>query len=248
MALKPSARYPGQLDTSDATGYPHGKAQNVVVEGDGVGTPFEKDLVNDILGFQQALLVGAAITPSNVPDKVGASQYLDALRALLGAKVNTYTATAFGIAIPAGVTSIEVTVEGGGGGGASGAGNTTTGGGGGGGSGYVRSARIDAALLGPTFNVLIGTGGPGGAGGVTGSNPANVGGDGTASSFADPSTGFSVIAEGGLGAPLASAGGDGYSGGGGASAIAAGAGGSGGFRGASGSNGAGGGGTGGAGT
>src|SRR6185295_6263135 len=125
MALKPSLKYPGQIDTGDPTGYPHGKARNIVVEGDGIGTPFEQDLVNDIFGFQQAMLVGAGITPSNVPDKVGASQYLDALRALLGARVIAYTVSASGISIPAGVTSIEVTAVAGGGGGASGAGPAT---------------------------------------------------------------------------------------------------------------------------
>lgn len=79
----PKTRYPGQLDETDAVGYPHGKAQNVVVEGDGTGTPFEKDLVNDILGAQQALVVAAGITPSGTPDKAGASQQLDALNQLL---------------------------------------------------------------------------------------------------------------------------------------------------------------------
>lgn len=80
MALDPSTRYAGQVDTSDAVGYPYAAARNIVDEGDGIGTPFEKDLVNDIFGLQQALLVAAGITPSNVPDKVGASQYLEAIR------------------------------------------------------------------------------------------------------------------------------------------------------------------------
>ncbi len=79
MALDPSTEYPGQVDTSDATGYPLGKAQNVVVEGDGIGTPFEKGWVNDLWGFLQALLAAADASPSGVPDKVGASQYLDAI-------------------------------------------------------------------------------------------------------------------------------------------------------------------------
>lgn len=80
MALDPSTRYAGQVDTTDPAGYPYGAAQNVVDEGDGIGTPLEKDLVSDLFGMQQALLTAAGITPSNVPDKVGASQYLEAIR------------------------------------------------------------------------------------------------------------------------------------------------------------------------
>lgn len=80
MALDPSTRYPGQIDTTDPAGYPYGKARNRIVDGDGVGTPYERDLVNDIFGFQQAILDAVGATPSNTPDKVGASQYLDALR------------------------------------------------------------------------------------------------------------------------------------------------------------------------
>lgn len=83
MALDPSAEYPGQVATGDA-GYPYGKAQNVTVEGDGTGTPLEKALVNDLFGFQQALLDAADIAPSGVPDQVGASQYLQAFYQLLG--------------------------------------------------------------------------------------------------------------------------------------------------------------------
>lgn len=71
-------RYPGQVADGDA-GYPHGKAQNVVVEGDGNGTPLEADLVNDIFGMQQALLVAAGVTPSGVPETALTSDFLKAL-------------------------------------------------------------------------------------------------------------------------------------------------------------------------
>lgn len=83
MALDLSARYPGQLDVGDP-GYPYGKGRNVDVEGDGNGTPYERDLLNDILGFHQALLVTAGIEPSEVPDTALASQYLQSLYRLLG--------------------------------------------------------------------------------------------------------------------------------------------------------------------
>lgn len=81
MAAIPSALYPGQIAT-DAN-YPHGKARNLTVEGDGSGTPFEQAWVNDLWGFQQALLAAAGITPSGTPDRVGASQYLDAIKAII---------------------------------------------------------------------------------------------------------------------------------------------------------------------
>ena len=82
MALDPKTRYPGQVSTVDPVGYPGGKAQDIAVLNDGTGTPFEKDLVNDIFGLQQALLDAVHAAPTNVPDKVGASQYVDAIIAL----------------------------------------------------------------------------------------------------------------------------------------------------------------------
>lgn len=75
-------RYPLQSDDTDPTGYPHGKARNASTPNDGTGTPMEKDLINDLLGFQQALVVTAGITPSGNPDKADASDLLDALEAL----------------------------------------------------------------------------------------------------------------------------------------------------------------------
>lgn len=79
MAIAPKDEYPAQIDTSDPN-YPYGKAQNIALLGDGTGTPWEKKLVSDILGFQQALLVAAGITPSGTPDNAVISQYLDALK------------------------------------------------------------------------------------------------------------------------------------------------------------------------
>lgn len=83
MAIDPSAEFPAQIDTSDPTGYPRGKARNVTVSGDGTGTPFEERVVNDIFGLQQAILAGASAAPSGIPDKVGASQYLDGLQTIV---------------------------------------------------------------------------------------------------------------------------------------------------------------------
>lgn len=85
MALDLTTVYPGQLDPGDPTGYPYGQARNITVPGDGTGFPFERRWVNDLLGFHQALLSAAAIVPSGTPDKVGASQYLSALGAVIEA-------------------------------------------------------------------------------------------------------------------------------------------------------------------
>lgn len=80
MALDYRNIYPGQ--TVDDPGYPQGKARNVIEFGDGKGTPWEEQLVNDLFGLLQSLLDAAGLTPTDLPDEVGASQYFDALRTL----------------------------------------------------------------------------------------------------------------------------------------------------------------------
>lgn len=83
MAINPEIQYPGKVEPSSSD-YPYGAARNVAVPGDGTGTPWEAALVNDIFGWQQAMLSAAAIVPSGSPEKATASQYLDALNALHG--------------------------------------------------------------------------------------------------------------------------------------------------------------------
>lgn len=78
MALVPSVKYSGQVD-ADAN-YPQGKARNAGTFQDGTGTPLEKDWVNDLWGFEQALLAAGGITPSGNPDQVGASDYLEGIK------------------------------------------------------------------------------------------------------------------------------------------------------------------------
>lgn len=89
MALNPADRYPAQIDAD--SGYPFGKARNAGSFQDGTGTPLEKDWLNDLFGLLQSLLDAAGLSPSGVPDEVGVSQYLEALRAiLLSASGGTY--------------------------------------------------------------------------------------------------------------------------------------------------------------
>jgi hypothetical protein len=58
------------------------------VPGDQTGTPFDKDLFNDILGFLQGLIVDAGITISGNPDTADNSDYKDALEAIITSKIN----------------------------------------------------------------------------------------------------------------------------------------------------------------
>lgn len=89
MALDLTLIYPGQIDTTDPTGYPYGKAKNIVNPGDGTGTPWERQIVNETLGFHQELLARASIVPSGTPDKVGASQYATGVEAIADERVLT---------------------------------------------------------------------------------------------------------------------------------------------------------------
>lgn len=86
MAINPGSLYPGKTTAPNAD-YPYGSARNVTTPGDGTGTPWEAALVNDIFGFQQALLDNAGIVPSGTPERVGVSQYLDAIRSLTVSRV-----------------------------------------------------------------------------------------------------------------------------------------------------------------
>lgn len=97
MAINPEAQFPGKIEPS-STEYPYGKAQNISVPGDGTGTPWEAVLVNDLFGFQQALLDAGEIVPTGTPEEVGASQYLDALNILYAGRVRGFLTQAAAIA------------------------------------------------------------------------------------------------------------------------------------------------------
>lgn len=90
MAINPLVQYPGKIDPASPN-YPYGEARNITVPGDGTGTPWEEALVNDLFGFQQALLDSAGLVPSGTPDNVGASQYLQALKLMTDYTVAGYT-------------------------------------------------------------------------------------------------------------------------------------------------------------
>jgi hypothetical protein len=81
MAINPGTAYPGGT-AAPSPAYPYGQGRNITVPGDGTGTPWEAGVVNDLFGFQQALLSAIGVTPSTFPEAVGASQYLQAVVAL----------------------------------------------------------------------------------------------------------------------------------------------------------------------
>lgn len=92
MALDKTAVIPAaKIDSSDAA-YTLGKAQNVTVFGDGTGTPYRADLVNDDFGYKEALLLEAEVTPSNVADTGLSSQYLQSAKLIHGAIAVDYAA------------------------------------------------------------------------------------------------------------------------------------------------------------
>lgn len=88
MAINPETSFPGKITASSAE-YPFGKARNITIPGDGTGTPWDQLILNDIFGFQQALLSEAGLVPTGAPDEVGASQYLKAMRKIGVTTFNT---------------------------------------------------------------------------------------------------------------------------------------------------------------
>lgn len=83
--LRPADAQPSRVDTSDPTGYPHGKAKNVTTPGPAGtndGTAWVASFINDVWGFMQALVGKAGITPDNTPEKATDSQILDAIEIL----------------------------------------------------------------------------------------------------------------------------------------------------------------------
>lgn len=92
MAINPESQYPGKIAPSSAD-YPYGAARNITTPGDGTGTPWEAALVNDIFGFQQQLLSETGAVPTGSPEKVGASQYYDAISSMIAGGLAESTST-----------------------------------------------------------------------------------------------------------------------------------------------------------
>lgn len=243
MAIAPKDRYnANQIDTSDPTNYPQGKAKNISALGNTDGSPFEKDMLNDIWGFQQAILKAGGTgldTPSGQPDSALLSQYLIALRASLqGAVAEIYQdPSTQQIVIPDYITDtsqIEIYGVGAGGGGGgcdhTGTSSAITAGGGGGGSGNGFHLTFTGAQL-PPGTVLEFTPGTMGAGGFGGqyNTSATDGSSGGDTNLVISAQNIDITAQGGFGGtrgyfsgtnPISGRGGGGWCGGGGASSVA----------------------------
>lgn len=85
MAIKLIDQYPGRAD-APSIDYPNGSFKNRSAPGVLDGTPLDKAWANDKEGFFQGILAEAEITADGHPDKVGASQYLDALKSVIAAE------------------------------------------------------------------------------------------------------------------------------------------------------------------
>ena len=79
MALKIFEKFSPRANPADAD-YPFGSIKNESVPGAKDGTPLDASWGNDMLGFTDALLAEAGITPSGNPDTAIASQRLEALK------------------------------------------------------------------------------------------------------------------------------------------------------------------------
>lgn len=81
MSIKLNERYPGRMN-NPSSDYPQGSFKNRTALSAKDGSYLEKDWANDKEGFFQSLLSVAEITANGAVDKVGASQFFDALQQL----------------------------------------------------------------------------------------------------------------------------------------------------------------------
>ena len=79
MALKIFDKFAPRANPADSN-YPYGSIKNESIPGAKDGTPLDASWGNDMLGFTDALLTDAGITPSGAADTAIASQRLDALK------------------------------------------------------------------------------------------------------------------------------------------------------------------------
>ncbi len=174
MSLKLNEHYPGRFN-NPSSDYPQGSFKNRTTPTAKDGSYLEEDWANDKEGFFQSLLSAAGVTANGLVDKVGASQYFDALTQVTRGRflnVRVFnTAGTFTYTPTTGTNSVVVEVVGGGGGGggcqANGASASSAGGGGG--SGAYGRGLYTSAFSGVT--VTVGAGGAaGGAGGTGGSS------------------------------------------------------------------------------
>lgn len=81
MSLKLNERYPGRFNNPSES-YPQGSFKNRTAPGAKDGSYLEEDWANDKEGFFQSLLSSAGVEASGEIDRVGSSQYFDALKTI----------------------------------------------------------------------------------------------------------------------------------------------------------------------
>ncbi len=82
MALQRDTHYPGRYSTGDAA-HPQGAFKNRTTPTSQDGSYLEQDWLNDWDGFFASLLTEVGMTPDGSIDKVGASQYFNALKGVV---------------------------------------------------------------------------------------------------------------------------------------------------------------------
>lgn len=91
MAIKIYEQFAPFANPADGD-YPYGSIKNDSIPGAEDGTPLDATWGNDYAGFDAALLGEAGIVPSGQPDKLGASQRVDALFSIFILNKSTFAA------------------------------------------------------------------------------------------------------------------------------------------------------------
>ena len=89
MAIDQNAQYPVGTGGPSAA-YPEGEALNSTAPGALDGFPWEKEGINDLLGFQQALLRAGGVAASGIADTALVSQYLQMIIELAQGRALNY--------------------------------------------------------------------------------------------------------------------------------------------------------------
>lgn len=82
MALKLNERYPGRFN-NPTENYPQGSFKNRTTPSAKDGSYLEQDWANDKEGFFQSLMESAGFAANGQVDRVGSSQYFDAMKAIV---------------------------------------------------------------------------------------------------------------------------------------------------------------------
>jgi hypothetical protein len=97
MAINLFNKY-GSRANPPSMDYPEGSIKNRSAPDVKDGTPLDADWANDHQGFFQSLLSAAGIAASGTPDKVGDSQYFDALKSVIPQNIPSSTELTRGVA------------------------------------------------------------------------------------------------------------------------------------------------------